>query len=105
MALKLLFLGFPLRDASIARYLEVMRAVQAISHPAVVRVLDAGLAADGRPYYAMEYVDGETAAARAARGPTSSAEVSAILARIATGIGAAQSAGCAPETDARSFPA
>lgn len=101
VVLKLLFLGFPLRDASIARYLEVMRAVQSIGHPAVVRVLDAGLAADGRPYYAMEHVAGETAAVRATRGTTSSAEVSAMLAQVAEGIVAAQRVGCAPETDAR----
>ena len=98
---KILWLGFPLRDASRDRWRDTMTAVQTVSHPCVVRVLGAGFADDGRPYYAMEHVEGETAAVRASRGPTSSAEVSAIIARVAEGIVVAQAAGCAPETDAR----
>ena len=98
---KHLWLGFPLRDASRDRWRDTMRAVQSIAHPAVIRVLDAGFAEDGRPYYAMVHVEGETVAVRAARGPTSSAEVSAIITRVAEGLIAAEAVGCAPETDAR----
>ena len=99
--IKHLRLGFPLRNASCDRWRDTMRAVQAIAHPAVVRVLDAGFAEDGQPDFAMEHVEGEPASVRAARGPTSSAEVGAIITRAAEGILAAEAAGCAPETDAR----
>lgn len=98
---KVLWLGFPLRDASRERWLDTMRAVQNLAHPCVIRVLGAGFTADNQPYYAMEHVEGEPASVRASRGPTNSAEVSSILAHVAEGIVTAQAAGCAPETDAR----
>lgn len=31
-----------------------------LDHPGIVRLIDAGVAADGRPYLALEYVDGHT---------------------------------------------
>lgn len=101
VVVKVLHLGFPLRAESRERWLDTMRAVQGIAHACVVRVLGAGFTEEGRPYYVMEHVDGEAASVRASRGPTSSAEVGAILTRVAEGLTAAQQVGCAPETDAR----
>ena len=40
-----------------------------LSHPGVIRVLDAGVLPDGRPYLALPLLHGETLAARLARGP------------------------------------
>lgn len=41
-------------------YFEIERqALARMEHPAIARVLDAGRTADGRPWFAMEYVDGQ----------------------------------------------
>ncbi|MCR9243702.1 MAG: serine/threonine-protein kinase [bacterium] len=34
------------------------QALARLEHPAIARIYDGGVAADGRPYFAMEYVDG-----------------------------------------------
>ena len=56
VALKLLPLGFATDDL-IARFEEERRLLARLAHPHITRLLDGG-EADGRPYFAMEYVDG-----------------------------------------------
>lgn len=57
VALKLVRLG--MNSADIVRRFEYERQTLArFNHPGVARVLDAGLASDGRPFFVMEYVDG-----------------------------------------------
>lgn len=58
VALKLLrgALGDPVR---IARFEQEQRVLARLSHPYIAQILDAGVAADGTPYLAMAYVDGE----------------------------------------------
>jgi len=43
----------------LARFEVERQALALMSHPAVARVFDAGTTGDGRPYFVMEYVDGE----------------------------------------------
>src|SRR5512138_3866995 len=43
-----------------AQFLTEARRLQQIMHPAVVKVLAVGQLPDGRPYLAMERLDGET---------------------------------------------
>jgi predicted Ser/Thr protein kinase len=50
------------------QFLAEARRLQNIAHPAVVKVLGAGELPDGRPYLAMEYLEGQTLAAVLARG-------------------------------------
>src|SRR5215470_5207298 len=50
------------------QFLAEARRLQAIAHPAVVKVLGAGELPDGRPYLAMEHLAGETLATVLARG-------------------------------------
>jgi serine/threonine protein kinase len=52
-----------------SQFLQEARALQGISHPAVVKVLGVGELPDRRPYLAMERLDGETLASVLARGP------------------------------------
>jgi serine/threonine protein kinase len=35
------------------------RLLARLEHPGIARLIDAGIAEDGRPFMAMEYVDGE----------------------------------------------
>ena len=63
-ALKVLSRG---RDA--ARFAQEIELVRRLDHPAIVRLLDAGVTPDGHPYMALELVDGEPLSARLAQGP------------------------------------
>ncbi len=48
-------------DASFkARFYRERRILASLEHPGLARFLDGGLLADGRPWFAMEYVDGQS---------------------------------------------
>lgn len=70
------------------RFLREARSMAAIEHPNVVRVYSFG-EAEGRPYIVMEYVKGESLAARLRRGPLSVREATRIVREIALGLNAA----------------
>jgi serine/threonine-protein kinase len=57
-ALKLIKLGMD-SDAVLARFLRERQILARLEHPHIARLLDGGIADDGRPYFAMEYVDGQ----------------------------------------------
>ncbi|MGN6518642.1 MAG: serine/threonine-protein kinase, partial [Dokdonella sp.] len=82
VAIKLIRRGMD-SAAVVARFLRERRILARLAHADIVRLLDGGVAADGRPYYVMEYVDGEplTAFASACRLPLR--ERVALAARIA----------------------
>jgi tetratricopeptide (TPR) repeat protein len=46
------------RPAWRERFLRERRLLASLNHPSIVHVIDAGHTSDGRPYLAMEYVDG-----------------------------------------------
>ena len=48
-----------LGDDVVARFRAERHLLARLDHPAVARLLDGGTASDGRPYLALEYVDGE----------------------------------------------
>ena len=66
VALKLLHGAFSSTDTS-RRFLVEQKALARLDHPNIARFLDAGIAPDGTPFLAMEYVDGEPFVAYAAR--------------------------------------
>ncbi|GAB5533914.1 MAG: hypothetical protein Rubg2KO_01630 [Rubricoccaceae bacterium] len=57
VAIKLVHPG--LAPDLIARFRAERRILAGLEHPGIARLLDGGQAPDGRPYLAMEYVDGE----------------------------------------------
>ncbi|MCH9001419.1 MAG: serine/threonine protein kinase [Planctomycetes bacterium] len=57
VAVKLIKLGMDTRGV-LARFDAERQALALMNHPNVARVFDAGVSADGRPYFVMEYVDG-----------------------------------------------
>jgi eukaryotic-like serine/threonine-protein kinase len=65
-ALKLLKRGLD-SDAIVARFRAERQILARLDHPAIARLVDGGVAADGRPFYVMELVRGRpiTAAANA----------------------------------------
>jgi non-specific serine/threonine protein kinase/serine/threonine-protein kinase len=58
LALKLVKWGMDTRDV-LARFESERQALALMSHPNVARVFDAGATERGRPYFTMEYVEGE----------------------------------------------
>lgn len=82
-----------LGDRVRAQFLEEARRLQAIAHPAVVKVLAFGELPDGRPFLAMERLEGETLAARLARGPLALADALVLFEELAHAISALHSQG------------
>jgi serine/threonine-protein kinase len=75
------------------RFVREARLAARLAHPNVVRVFDVG-EDDGRPFIAMEYVDGETLAELVARrGPLPAAEAATLAMQICAGLAAAHAAG------------
>jgi len=59
VALKLIKPGMDSRSV-VARFEQERQALAVMSHPNIAKVLDGGLTPQGRPYFAMEYVKGES---------------------------------------------
>jgi Tol biopolymer transport system component/predicted Ser/Thr protein kinase len=57
VALKLVKRGMDSKEV-LARFDTERQALALMEHPGIARVIDAGTAEDGRPYFVMEYVDG-----------------------------------------------
>ncbi len=67
-ALKLIKRGMD-SEAVLARFLRERQIVAHLDHPHIARLLDGGIAEDGRPYFAMEYVEGRPLLAYCAERP------------------------------------
>jgi serine/threonine protein kinase/tetratricopeptide (TPR) repeat protein len=59
VAVKLLPLGLGSPGAR-ERFLAEQRVLARLEHPGIARLVDAGVAEDGTPYFVLEYVEGET---------------------------------------------
>ena len=59
VAIKLLKRGMD-SQAILGRFLRERRILAGLDHPNIARLLDGGIADDGRPYFVMEHVDGQT---------------------------------------------
>ena len=57
-ALKLIKLGMD-SELLLARFLRERQILARLEHPHIARLLDGGVTDEGRPYFAMEYVDGQ----------------------------------------------
>ncbi len=57
VALKLIRAGMDTREV-LARFEAERQALAVMDHPCIAKVFDAGTTPEGRPYFAMEYVDG-----------------------------------------------
>ncbi len=59
VAVKLIRRGFDFDDVQ-ARFLRERQILARLDHPNLARFIDGGVAPDGRPWFALEYVQGET---------------------------------------------
>ena len=93
VALKRLAENLARDDELRRRFVREARLAARLAHPNVVRVFDVG-EDDGRPFIAMEYVDGETLAeVIARRGALPPAEAAELAMQICAGLAAAHAAG------------
>src|SRR5262245_61845458 len=65
------------------RFDREIRLLADLDHPAIVRHVAHGAMPDGRPFHAMEWLEGETLAERLARGRLPLADVPILFSRIA----------------------
>lgn len=49
----------PLAGVFVRRFVEERRILAMLEHPGIARLVDGGVAEDGRPWFAMEFVEGE----------------------------------------------
>ncbi len=58
VAIKLIKPGMDSHEV-LSRFRHERQALALMDHPNIARIFDAGTSADGRPYFAMEYIDGD----------------------------------------------
>src|SRR5215204_3551224 len=92
VALKFLSPGTADDPEAAARLLREARAASALDHPHIATVYEVGDHA-GQPFIAMAHYEGETLAARLARGQMPVGEIARILAQLGDALDAAHTAG------------
>src|SRR5262249_37108041 len=75
------------------RLLREARVLAALTHPAFVRYLDFGHTDTGKPFLAMEWLDGEDLAARLRGGGVTAGDAILITTRVASALGVAHQRG------------
>ncbi|WP_437961728.1 serine/threonine-protein kinase [Sorangium sp. So ce119] len=94
VALKVLRRELSLLPAMLRRFHQEAEVLARLRHPAIVEVRGVGALDDGRPYIAMEWVEGRTLAAELrARGALSPAEAVALLEEVGGALAAAHAIG------------
>ena len=84
-------LRVPDRADAAARLMREARAASALDHPHIATIYEIGHH-DGQPFIAMAHYEGETLAARLARGQLTIAEIAGIVAQMADALNAAHTA-------------
>src|SRR5918997_5126508 len=92
VALKLLPPEFMAQEERRRRFLQEARAASILNHPHILTVYEFG-EDGGRPYLAMEYVEGETLRKKIKARPLPAAETLGIAIQIAEGLAKAHEAG------------
>ncbi len=95
VALKVINAAATIRSGARARFLREAKAAAALRHPNVAGIFQYGVReADGQPFYAMEFIEGETLEERVRRaGPLPVALALEIATQIARALGAAEARG------------
>jgi len=87
VALKVLHASLADTQRVRAQFLTEAQRLQAIAHPSVVKVLACGELPDGRPYLAMERLEGETLASVLARGALPLTQALALFGELCGAVG------------------
>lgn len=94
VALKVMRPQFATARGALRRFQQEAETLQRLRHPCIVDVLEHGTLADGRPFIAMEWLEGHDLAAElAARGPLAALETLEVLEQVGSALRAAHGAG------------
>ncbi|MFY0563161.1 serine/threonine-protein kinase [Archangium lansingense] len=94
VALKVMRPQYASSESALRRFDQECRMLEQLAHPHIVRVLESGELRDGRPWLAMEWLEGRDLEAElAARGPFPPREVLRVLEPVASALGAAHALG------------
>lgn len=93
-ALKVMRPQYTAARGALRRFQQEAETLRRLRHPHIVDVLEQGTLADGRPFIAMEWLEGRDLAAElAARGPYSAREALELLEQVGSALKAAHGAG------------
>ncbi len=92
VAVKMILRGRLASEADLQRFLAEAAATAKLEHPNIVPVYDVG-DFDGRPYFSMQYVDGQTLKDQLSDGPIDPRHAAEIVAKIARAVDFAHSQG------------
>ena len=92
VAVKMILRGRLASDADLQRFLAEAASTAKLEHPNIVPVYDVG-DFDGRPFFSMQFVPGETLADRLNHGPLPQREAAEIVTRIARAVAFAHEQG------------
>ena len=82
------------RDEQVTkRFLEEARAVNCIRHPNIIDIFSFGILPDGRPYFVMEFLQGESLEDALEKGHATSREIFLLMRQLCDALGAAHAAG------------
>jgi eukaryotic-like serine/threonine-protein kinase len=93
VAVKVLHAGFDPAAEAARLFRDEIRAIGAIDHRNVVRIYDAGTTPDGRLYFLMELLPGQTLAELATRGPLPAPRAIGLAGQVLSGLAAVHAAG------------
>ncbi|CAN5219130.1 hypothetical protein BH11MYX1_BH11MYX1_05130 [soil metagenome] len=92
-AIKVLKASLSNNPATIERFIQEARSVNAIGHPNIVDIFDFDILPDGRRYLVMDLLEGESLRKRVKRGPLPIAEALVVLDEVASALDAAHAKG------------
>ncbi len=92
VAVKMILRGRLASDIDLSRFLAEASSTARLQHPNIVPVYEVG-DIEGRPFFSMKFIDGETLGDKLADGPLPEREAAQLLAVIALAIGFAHSQG------------
>ncbi|MBM7112162.1 serine/threonine-protein kinase [Archangium primigenium] len=93
-ALKVMHPSFATARGALRRFQQEAETLKRLEHPHIVDVREHGTLSDGRPYIAMEWLEGRDLGAELqARGPLSGHEALELLEQVGSALGAAHGAG------------
>lgn len=85
VAVKMILRGRLASDADLQRFLAEAAATARLVHPGIVPVYEVG-DIEGRPFFSMQFIEGETLADRTSRGPLPQREAAKTIAEVARAV-------------------
>lgn len=92
VAIKMILRGRLASDADLQRFMAEAAATASLDHPSIVPVYEVG-DIEGRPFFSMQFIEGQTLSQRVACGPMAPREAARMVAQIARAVAVAHQAG------------